>query len=93
MNCLNCNIRGITAPGRKTLIVDTIKRTHASIICFQETKKETLTDSFLKSLVGNRNFTWNYLPAIGTAGGILFGIDGDIFDVVAWQNRKFSVSC
>ena len=93
MNCLNCNIRGITTPGRKPMIIDTIHRTQATVVCFQETKKETLTDSFLKSIVGNRNFSWNMLPSIGSAGGILMGVDLDLFDILSWEIRKFSIAC
>ena len=33
------------------------------------------------------------LPSVGTASGILFGVDQDIFDIIAWQNRIFSVAC
>ena len=92
MNCLNCNIRGITAPGRKTLIVDTLNRCKPSIVCFQETKKENLTDSFQKFLVGNRNFVWNMVPSIGSTGGILMGIYSDIFDILNWEILNY-LSC
>jgi hypothetical protein len=37
-------------------------------------------------------FTWNALPAIGSARGICFGVDSDIFDVISWEVRCFSVS-
>ena len=56
MNALFWNIRGIAAPGRKTLIIDTINKTHATILGFQETKKEGFSASYLKSLIGNRDF-------------------------------------
>ena len=93
MNCLNCNIRGMTTTGRKPTIIDTIGRTKASIVCFQETKEETITDSFLKSLVGNIIFCWNMIPSTGSAGGILMGVDLDLFDVLAWEFRQSSIAC
>ena len=74
MNCMFWNVRGINAPGRKTLILDTISKVHPSIIGFQETKKENFADSYLKSLCGPKNFAWHHLPSNGTAGGILMGI-------------------
>jgi exonuclease III len=86
LNGLNWNIRGIVdAHGKKPLILDTLGRTHASIICFQETKKEQMSDSYLRSLVNPRDFTWNFLPAIGTgtAGGILLGVDNDVYDIIS----------
>ena len=69
MNCLFWNIRGITTPGKKTCIVDTLTRTNASIVAFQETKKEELSPAFLKSISGSKNFLWHHLPAVGTSGG------------------------
>jgi hypothetical protein len=48
-------------------------------IGFQETKKENFSRSFLKSILGNRDFEWNFMPAVGTAGGILVGLNKDIF--------------
>jgi hypothetical protein len=61
-------------------------------IGFQETKKEEFTNSFLKNLLGNRNFVWNFLPAVGTSGGILVGINADLLEVLAWEIKTFSVS-
>jgi hypothetical protein len=34
-------------------------------------KKAIFTYSYLNGLAGSKNFEWNYLPAEGTAGGIL----------------------
>ena len=93
MNALFWNIRGIAAPGRKSLIIDTINKTHATVLGFQETKKEDFSSSFLKSLISNRDFDWHVLPSKGSAGGILMGIDLSIFEAVAWSHLDFSVSC
>ena len=57
---------------------------HPSVVGFQETKKESFSDSYLKSLSVVCNFSWNHLPSQGTAGGILMGVDLDIFDVVSF---------
>jgi hypothetical protein len=51
-----------------------------------------MTDSFLTSLVGNRNFSWNALSAVGTARGQLC-IDNDFHDIHSWNIRNFCVSC
>ena len=92
MNCLFWNPRGVQAPGRQQAIVDLLNKTHANMIGFQETKKEKIADSYLKSLVGNRIFSWNSLPANGSAGGILVGVDFNFFDIISWDIRDFSVS-
>jgi hypothetical protein len=93
MNALFWNVRGISAPGRKTQILDMLQKRHPSIIGFQETKKESFSDSYLKSLGGSSNFSWNHLPSNGTAGGILMGVDLDIFEIISWDILKFSISC
>jgi hypothetical protein len=43
-------------------------------------------------VLGNRNFAWNHLTAVGSAGGILVGINLDLFDVIFWDIKNFSVS-
>jgi hypothetical protein len=37
-------------------------------------------------------YTWNWLPAIGTAGGILVGVKEDNFEVISWEIFKYCVS-
>jgi hypothetical protein len=52
-------------------------------VVIQETKKETISNSFLESV--SKNFSWNYKPAKGTAGGILVGMNNSGFDILGWQ--------
>ena len=92
MNCCLWNPRGIQAPGRKTSLIDLFNKSHANLVGFMETKKETIADSYLKSIVGNRIFEWRTLPAIGTAGGIAVGVDLDFYDIISWDIKSFSVS-
>ena len=33
------------------------------------------------------------MPAVGSAGGILVGVDTDVFDILDWHIGKFTVSC
>ena len=77
------NIRGISTPGRQKCIEDTIIPLKVDYIGFQETKKENFSKSFLKSLLGTRDFVWNFIPAKGTARGILVGISNEIFEVLS----------
>jgi hypothetical protein len=61
-------------------------------IGFQETKKQQFSDIYLKCVLGNKNFAWKHLPSVGSAGGILVGINLDLFDVLAWEIKNFSVT-
>jgi hypothetical protein len=83
MICYFWNCRGIFAPGRQKFIDDNLVPLHLDYIGFQKTKKEQFSNSFLKKLQGNRNFIWNHLPAVGSAGGILIGVNADLFEVIA----------
>jgi exonuclease III len=62
------NIRGLNHPSRK-LCLDIIKNNRVDFVGIQETKKEEFHLSFLKNLTNPTAFSWNFLPAIGTAGG------------------------
>jgi hypothetical protein len=55
-------------------------------------KKESFSTSYLDSISSNRIFVWNFLPAKGTVGGILVGVDSDLFEVIAWDIKLFFVS-
>jgi hypothetical protein len=35
---------------------------------------------------------WNWLPAIGTAGGILVGVKEDSFEIISWEIFTYCVS-
>ena len=86
------NIRGILAPGRKKCIEGTIWPLEPSLIGFQETKQCEFSKNFLKNLMGNRNFAWNFLPYIGSAGGILVGVVCDVFEIISWAIGRFTLS-
>ena len=93
MNVLFWNIRRITTPSRETCILDTLAKVKPSIVAFQETKKSDLSNSYLKSISLNRNYSWHHLPAKGSAGGILMGVDADLFDITSWIDKEFSTTC
>jgi hypothetical protein len=50
-----------------------------------------ISDNYLNSLVGNTMFSWISLPAIGSAGGICVSVDTDLFDIISWEAKTFSV--
>lgn len=52
-----------------------------------------VTPHSLESLVNYGNFNWEHLPAVGTTGDILLGIDLDIFYIITWNVSSFCISC
>jgi hypothetical protein len=50
-------------------------------------KKDVIDDRTLNQM--SKSMDWNYLPAEGTACGILLGSRTNTFEVISWQNFKF----
>ena len=86
------NSRGVTAPGRKNFIDDNIVPLKVDYIGIQETKKDQFSNSFLKNLLGNRDFAWIFLPSVGSTGGILVGVNCEVFEILSWEIKTFSFS-
>jgi hypothetical protein len=59
----------------------------------QETKKVEFLPGFLKNLTTPVTFNWFYLPAKGTAGGILLGVKEENFAISNISLFNFSISC
>jgi hypothetical protein len=57
---------------------------HTKLILWvsRKQKKELISNSFLKTISGNVDFNWHYLPAKGSAGGILVGFKAALFDIL-----------
>ena len=86
------NIRGLGKIGRLPALVSHIKESHADIIGIMETEKENFTSGYLKSLTGLAPFDWTFLPASGSAGGILVGANSDCYTLTVGDILNFSVS-
>jgi hypothetical protein len=56
MKCGFWNGRGITALGREKFIDDNLYPLQLDYIGFQETKKQSFTNSFLKNVLGKAEF-------------------------------------
>lgn len=86
------NIRGLSELERVPALINMIKSNHVDFVGILETKKKFFHEGFLRSLTGNIPFTWNYLPAQGSAGGILVGVSFDKFQVTMGDKLEFSLS-
>ena len=84
------NVRGLNKSGRSECIKNFIDTNKLDFVGLQETKKATFDVSFFNYI--NSSFSWNYLPADGTAGGILVGFRNSKFDIISWEINCFSIS-
>ena len=79
------NIRGLNKSGRLDYVKDLISNNNLDFVGLQKTNKANFYCSVL-SYIGS-NFSWNYLPATGTAGGILLGFKTSKFEVISLDIR------
>lgn len=86
------NMRGLGKIGRFPALVSRINETHADVVGIMETKKNSFSLGYLKSLTGLTPFEWTYLPTRGSAGGILVGVNADLYKMTVGDVLEFSVS-
>lgn len=84
------NVRSLHKEGRLQCVADFVKENNLDFLGFQETKKDNFHESFLKYI--HKDFSWNFLPSVGTAGGILVGFNDRKFEVMAWQLGTYSLA-
>jgi exonuclease III len=83
-----CNLecRGLNKRGKLQCITDFMYENKLDFMDFQETKKDSFHESVLIQI--HKDFSWNYLPTEGTAGGILVGLNSNKFEALAWRKTK-----
>jgi hypothetical protein len=86
------NPRGLNRPDKLIRVHDLIRETCLDIICFSESKKEDFTILHLHHLDPVGEFSWIWLPAKNTSGGILVGTSNDLFDIIKWDIYTYSIS-
>ena len=84
------NIRSLNKPGSFECFKDFIDNNDLDFVGIMETKKESFHYSFFSSI--DHNFSWNFLPASGTAGGILVGFKPNKFQIINWDIGSFCVT-
>jgi hypothetical protein len=86
------NIRGMNKIGRVPALTSRIKDNHVDFVGVTETKNDSFSPGFLKSLTSSNNFTWCFLHVNGSAGGILVGANSDKYLLTLVDTIKFSIS-
>jgi len=71
MNIISYNVRGLGRGVKWPAIRRLVKEHHVDLLCLQETKKETVNKNLCQALWGNFDYSWEFYPSAGPAGGIL----------------------
>ena len=81
MNILSFNSRGLGSGIKRSAIRKLTLANNVDMLCLQETKKESIDKSFCQYLWGDDNVSWEFVPSISAAGGLLCLWDNDSFVV------------
>jgi hypothetical protein len=85
------NSDGFKDPVKHKFVSDLTKEQNLSFITISETVCKSSTDPFLRNLCGGKNFLWHCKELEGRLGGILLGVDLDVFDIGAIEEGDFFV--
>jgi hypothetical protein len=67
------------------------KELNLSFIAISETVRKSFTEPSLRNLCGGKFFLWHYKQPEGRSGGLLLGVDLDIYDIGAIEEGDFFV--
>jgi hypothetical protein len=85
------NSNGFRDPKKHRYVSDVTKEQNLSFIAILEIGRSTFSDHFLKNLCVGKNFLWHCTEPKGQSGGILLGIDLDVFDIGAIDEGEYYV--
>lgn len=60
-------------------------------MAFKRQKKKDFSSAWLESISGRKTFHWSGVPSVGLAGGMLVGVDDEIFEVGECNRDKFYI--
>lgn len=75
MKILSWNVIGLGRPSKRHLVKDLILSSLENIVCIQESKLQDLHSLTWRSIGGSRLDTFDFLPALGSARGIIMAWD------------------
>ena len=85
------NSDGFKDPKNHRFTSDLTKELDLSFIAISGTGRKQFSNTFLKNLCAGRDFLWHTKEPRGRSGGILMGIDLNVFDIGAIDEGDFYV--
>jgi hypothetical protein len=85
------NSNGFKDPKKHRFISKLTKEQNLSFIGISETGRRSFTSPFLKNLCAGREFIWHVMEPRGRSGGILLGVDLEVFDIGAIDEGDFYI--
>lgn len=91
MNVLSYNVRGLGRGVKWAAIRRLVNKFHVDVLCIQETKKDQIDDRLCKALWGASDVSWDFQPAVNTAGYYVCGMI-NLSELIAGQGVE-ATSC
>ncbi|KAL4632810.1 hypothetical protein ACB092_04G077700 [Castanea dentata] len=88
LKILSWNVRGLNNPQKRDTVKNLLKEWKCDVVCFQETKLDSINSAVVKSLWSTPFVDWVALDAIHTAGGVILA-----WDKRAYQKMDCLVGC
>ena len=79
LKLLSWNVRGLNNPQKRDMVNNLLKEWKCDVVCFQETKLDSVNLAVVKSLWSSPFVDWEALDAIHTAGGVLLAWDTRVY--------------
>ena len=93
LRLISWNVRGLNNPQKRESIKHWLRSWKCDVVCLQETKLEVVDLQLVRSLWSSPYVDWDFLPAIGSAGGVLMIWDTRVLEKINSMVKTFSVSC
>ena len=90
-NVLSWNIRGINSDAKLLAIRNAIDTSGCSVLCIQETKRESFDLAFIKTFCPKRFDKFAFAPSMGASGGIITIWNSSLFVGTPWFIDSFAV--
>lgn len=92
--CINCCIRKLNISSSRLwdAVRDKVEESASSVICLQETKRETFDLSLIRKFAPRRFDRFDFIPSVGASGGILVIWNSSVFLGVVVDRRSFSIT-
>ena len=90
-NVLSWNIRGINSDAKLLALRNAIDTSGCSVLCIQETKRESFDLAFIKTFCPKRFDKFVFSPSVGASGGIITIWNSSVFVGTPWHANSYVV--
>jgi hypothetical protein len=93
LKIISWNVRGLNNPQKRESVRYWLRSWKCDVVCLQETKLAEVDLQVVRSLWDNSFIGWEFLPAVGSAGGVILLWDNRVVEKLDSVVKNFSVSC